>query len=177
MNDLIELARKFSMEAHDAIGQKRKYTGLPYWTHTANVAATVAAHGGTPEIISAAYLHDTLEDTKVTEAELLKAFPVEVVRYVVELTDVYSKETHPHLNRAQRKQLEAERIRYISDNAKTIKLADLYDNTESIVQHDPEFASVYLKEKAAVIKWLDAGNFTLYRKVVEQLTRELAKVN
>jgi guanosine-3',5'-bis(diphosphate) 3'-pyrophosphohydrolase len=63
----VERARIFAMAAHSAVGQTRKYTGEPYWTHTQAVADRVAQLAdATEEQIAAAHLHDTLEDTAVT---------------------------------------------------------------------------------------------------------------
>ena len=52
MQDLVDRARAFARVAHAE--QTRKYTGEPYVVHTDEVAAIVAAHGGTPEMIAAA---------------------------------------------------------------------------------------------------------------------------
>ena len=60
--NLIEKAKQFAHEAHDSIGQKRKYSGEPYWVHTDAVAEKVAAIGGTEVMVAAAHLHDVLED-------------------------------------------------------------------------------------------------------------------
>jgi len=88
---------------------------------------------------------------------------------VIELTDVFTSQAYPNLNRDKRKSLEAERISKISDNAQTVKLADLYSNTKSIVQDDPKFAITYLKEKHRMMKGLIRGNPILYAKVLKQL--------
>jgi (p)ppGpp synthase/HD superfamily hydrolase len=61
MQSIEDRARAFARAAH--AGQTRKYTGEPYVAHTDEVAAIVAAHGGTSEMIVAAHLHDVLEDT------------------------------------------------------------------------------------------------------------------
>jgi hypothetical protein len=49
-----------------------------------------------------------------------------------------------------------------SPEAQTIKLADLIDNTSSIVERDPDFARVYLYEQAELMKVLTKGNPFLY---------------
>ena len=48
--------------------------------------------------------------------------------------------------------------------AKTIKLADLIDNTKSIVEHDPRFAKVYLEEKRLLLEVLKDGDETLWQQ-------------
>jgi hypothetical protein len=42
MSDIEQRAKAFAIRAHDAIGQKRKYTGAPYWTHCGEVADNAA---------------------------------------------------------------------------------------------------------------------------------------
>jgi (p)ppGpp synthase/HD superfamily hydrolase len=117
----------------------------------------VQKRGGSPEVVAAAVLHDTLEDTDTTVEELQKRFGPTVASLVSELTDEYTKTAYPHLNRSQRKTLEAGRLAEASQSAKLIKLCDLIDNTRSIVEHDPDFATVYLREKAAVLEAMGYG--------------------
>lgn len=150
---IVALASNVAMEQHH--GQVRKYTGEPYWNHCHAVATLVARWGGTPEMIAASYLHDTIEDTDMTFARLEEIFGSVVTDLVRELTDQFTKAAYPQLNRAARKEREAGRIGEISLQAKVIKCADMMDNSASIEQHDPNFARVYLREKARVAQQLD----------------------
>lgn len=145
---LVSRASNFAMERH--AGQVRKYTGAPYWTHCLAVATQVELWGGTPEMIAAAYLHDTIEDTETSDDEIRQLFGDVVASLVVELTDEYTPGRYPDMNREARKAAEAVRIATISLEARVIKLADMADNTATIEQHDPGFARVYLREKARV---------------------------
>jgi (p)ppGpp synthase/HD superfamily hydrolase len=153
LDKILEIAAR----AHD--GQLRKYTGEHYILHPIAVAELVAERGGSPEMQAAALLHDVLEDTLVTHAELRaklhqadSSMAETVLALVVELTDVYTKESFPHLNRKERKELEAQRLARCSAEARAIKRADMEDNTSSIVDHDPSFAKTYLKEKARLLE-------------------------
>lgn len=145
----VAIAMNMSMEAHH--GQKRKYTGDPYWLHCLAVYDQVKEWGGTEAMLCAALLHDTLEDTDVSEARIYRAFGQTVLDLVLELTDEFTSEAYPAMNREARKRAEAIRISGISLEARVIKLADMADNTKSIVAHDPGFARVYLAEKARVL--------------------------
>lgn len=145
---LISVASNVAMEQHH--GQVRKYTGEPYWNHCRAVADLVESWGGTLEMIAAAWLHDTLEDTEMTVERLREIFGPVVAGYVEELTDVYTHAAYPNLNRAQRKALESVRLGRASLEARVVKLADLTDNSSTIEAHDPGFAKTYLVEKAAV---------------------------
>jgi hypothetical protein len=71
---------------------------------------------------------------------------------------------------------EAVRLSQISDDAKTIKLADLFHNTNSIVAEDEGFAKTYLKEKHRILKGLSGGNFSLHRLVKKQLKENIDKL-
>jgi (p)ppGpp synthase/HD superfamily hydrolase len=186
MNTL-EKAKIYARGAHDAVGQKRKYTGEPYWTHTEAVAATVTGllekskgQSGNFKramtMIPAALGHDLLEDAKVTTQDLVREFGLDVANLVVELTDVFTPEAYPALGRAQRKRLEAERLGRISADAATIKLADLLSNTSSIVDNDPGFAKTYIREKAEVLKHLTHGDGELYARATAQLAAAIEKL-
>lgn len=185
---LIETAQKLAHDAHDSIEQKRKYTGEPYWKHTDAVAELVQSVGGSEEMVAAAHLHDFLEDVvPQLEAERrfnqLKAFekryyslPITVRNMVNELTDEYTKKRHPDLNRKERKAKERERLAKISVEAKTIKLADLINNTSDIVTNDPNFARTYLSEKLDLLPYLAEGHPALLNRAAWQIAAGCAKL-
>ena len=146
---LVDHAADFAYNMH--MGQKRKYTGHPYWTHCAAVASQVERWGGTEEMIAAAWLHDTIEDTDTTLDQIANTFGNAVALFVIWLTDVYTPEQYPAYNRATRKHLEADRLRKAPLEVKVIKLADIANNTKDVVQNDPKFAKVYFEEKAYLL--------------------------
>lgn len=151
---------EFAMKAHD--GQVRKYDGLPYITHPIAVAELVRGAGGDPNMQAAALLHDVLEDTAVTHAQLrtflyqtcFQSDADDILNLVVELTDVYTKDAFPDLNRRDRKALEASRLYFVSRRAKNIKILDIQHNSDSILKHDPKFAKVFLAEKDVLMQKL-----------------------
>lgn len=152
-------ARVFARAAHGAIGQTRKYTGEPYFKHPEAVALMVAMRGLGEKAVAAAYLHDVVEDTGITLDVIVEEFGAEVGELVLWLTEPkYPK----GLNRAARKAAEVERWKEAPAVAKSIKLADLTDNTPSIVLHDPGFGRVYVKEKRALLEALKGGNPMLW---------------
>jgi (p)ppGpp synthase/HD superfamily hydrolase len=164
--DMVEKARVFATAAHAAVGQVRKYTGEPYIVHPFEVAMTVKQIGGTPEMVAAAFLHDTVEDTGVTMETIEREFGPEVAEIVFFLTDVSRPE---HGNRAARKAIDRAHIAKADARAQTIKLADLISNCSSIVKYDPEFAKVYLEEKRLLLEVLTKGDKILLdraRKIV-----------
>lgn len=167
----MELSRKTELlfewvkEQHG--DQVRKYTGEPYWQHLLNVADTVSTANNSVWTICVALCHDLIEDTDCS-MDMLKAKLKELgfsrlgIRFicsgVYRLTDYFTKERFPELNRSERKVLEARRLSGIEYFYQTIKYADLIDNTSSIVSHDPKFAEVYLAEKRFILSGMRAGN-------------------
>ena len=142
--DLAFRAMQFAAEKHAT--QVRKYTGVPYVTHLAEVAGIVAAVDAWPEAIAVAWLHDVMEDQEVSRGELNREFGSTVAYGVEALSDMEQG------TRAERKAMSRARLAAAGDWIQTIKCADLISNTSSIVMHDPEFAVIYLEEKRALLE-------------------------
>lgn len=158
MTGMVHDAVAFAARAHSAVRQVRKYTGEPYIVHPIDVMMTVAEAVQYDEhMLAAAVLHDVVEDTPVQLWEVEANFGVRVSTLVHELTE-------PELegNRATRKELERQRLAAISPAAQTIKLADLISNSKTIVSLDPDFAKVYLREKAAILRAMTKGDQGLW---------------
>ncbi|MDT0644793.1 HD domain-containing protein [Zunongwangia sp. F363] len=154
-----EEALEYARRAHG--DQQRKYTKEAYIEHPKRVAEIVRTVPHSSEMICAAYLHDVVEDTPVSIQDIQRKFGRKIAGLVEELTDVFTKEKYPHLNRKKRKQREVERQAKISVEAKTIKLADVIDNTHDILENDPGFARRYVPEMIALTEALQGGNFQL----------------
>lgn len=114
--DLIEKAAEVACDAHR--GQTDKL-GLPYWRHPYRVALT--CYAASPEVVAVAWLHDVLEDTKVTEEELREQFPASVVDAVVALTRKPHEPTEDYLTRITH-----------NDLAPLVKVADMLDNVKRL---------------------------------------------
>ncbi|MBY4641729.1 HD domain-containing protein [Gluconacetobacter entanii] len=159
--DLTSRAAAFAAVAHGKINQRRKYTDEPYIVHPWRVARTVRQAGARDEVVAAAWLHDVVEDTPVTLVEIEAEFGPDVAALVEMVTDVSRPEDG---NRKARKALDRAHLARASAEGQTIKLADLIDNTETIVEHAPGFARVYLPEKRELLRVLTAGDATLHRR-------------
>lgn len=154
--DVVRKAQVYAMAAHASVKQVRKYTGEPYIVHPAEVASIVASvPGSTPDMVAAAWLHDVVEDTGCTFTDVHMAFGIDIATMVNWLTDVSRPEDG---NRATRKAIDREHTAQAPAEAQTIKLADLISNSRSIMQHDPEFARVYLEEKRLLLEVLTKGD-------------------
>jgi (p)ppGpp synthase/HD superfamily hydrolase len=164
---LVDDARAFATRHHEAIDQRRKYTNEPYIHHPEAVAALVATVPHTAAQIAAAWCHDTVEDTKATLDDVRRELGDEVAVLVEMLTDVSRPEDG---NRAARKAIDLAHMAKASPAAKTVKLADLIDNSRTIVTHAPDFARVYIEEKARLLEVLREGDATLHGKASQIVT-------
>lgn len=168
MQSLEERARRFATEIHAAAGQRRKYTDEPYIVHPAAVVELVRSVTDDENMLAAAWLHDTVEDTRATLEDIAQQFGDEVAGLVGMLTD---KKQPQAKNRAARKIAHFRHTADASPAAQTIKLADIIDNTRAIVQYDPHFARIYLVEKQVQITLLREGSAELWRQaqvIIEQ---------
>lgn len=175
MTDLVSRAHAFARDAHAAVGQMRKYTtDVPYIVHPEAVAEIVRSVPHTEAMLAAAYLHDTVEDTEVTIQQITEAFGPEVADLVGWLTDISLPQDG---NRAIRKEIDRQHTAQAPAAAKTIKLADLLDNTQSIVANGKGFAHIYLREKALLLEVLTEGDPTLLARAQASLAASLALLN
>lgn len=172
---LVQQARAFAYGAHAAVGQTRAYTNEPYADHCGRVVEILAEHNPatTPVMAAAAWLHDTVEDTAVTLDLLNHEFGPDITRLVEQLTDVARPEDG---NRARRMTINRDHTAGACRAAQDIKLADLIDNSASIVAHDPAFAQVYLAEKHALLAVLGRGDSALQQRANTVLQQGIAQI-
>ena len=158
MTDIVEKARVFATAAHAAVSQLRKYTHEPYIVHPTEVVSIVRTVPHTPAMLSAAWLHDVVEDTGVPIETIRTEFGEEVAELVGWLTDVSRPEQG---NRSVRKAIDRAHTAMAPAAAQTVKLADLISNSRSIMAHDPKFAVTYLAEKLQLLMVMTRGDATL----------------
>ena len=137
----------FAMKAHD--GQKRKYTGEDYIVHPMAVSRMVSLYGGSLVQQAGALLHDVVEDTPHTLAEIDTLFGSEVATLVEWLTDTSKPEDG---NRAIRKAIDRKRLAEAPAEAQFVKLADLIDNSKTIFVFDKSFTPMFKAEMALLMK-------------------------
>jgi (p)ppGpp synthase/HD superfamily hydrolase len=161
---LYERARLFATAAHGAIGQKRRYSGEDYIVHPLAVAELVRSISHTEAMLAAALLHDVVEDTHIPLKEILREFGAEVNELVFWLTDM--PETG---DRRERKAKSCARWKDAPSAAKSIKAADLIDNSKGIFACDPPFAVVFAREVEALLGILEGADEKLLRIAKRQL--------
>ncbi len=120
--------------AHKHRDQRRKdASASPYINHPIALANVLMNEAGVtdPNVICAALLHDTVEDTETTPEELERQFGRTIRNVVLEVTDDKS------LPKAERKRLQVLKARALSRRAKLVKLADKICNLRDIADNPP----------------------------------------
>jgi len=182
MDQVLEQVKSFAAKAHE--GQTRKYANEAYIQHPVRVMETCRQYTDDIALLSAALLHDVLEDTEVSPwalEEFLRSVMDEAAALrthglVVELTDVYTKAAYPKWNRRKRRAKEQERIALTSPDSQTVKYADIIDNGGAIVTEDPDFAWTYLHECRALLKVIGKGEPELYLKAVARTEEDIQRL-
>jgi len=173
--DVLLLAAAFAAEKHR--DQRRKDTAhTPYINHPVAVAEMLARHGcsNDVELLAAALLHDTVEDTDTSLAEIERLFGPAVSGIVAEVTDDKT------LEKARRKELQVETAPHKSNRAKQLKIADKICNIRDIDADSPEGWSVtrkmeYLRWAERVVEGCRGVNAALDRSFDEQLSQALRR--
>ena len=133
-SDLKLLLKALAFAAHKHKDQRRKdVDSSPYINHPISLASILCTEGHVTDIdvICAALLHDTVEDTDTTAAELEEEFGPAIRDIVMDVTD------DKRLEKAERKRLQIEHAAHISDQAKLVKLADKISNLRDVVENPP----------------------------------------
>jgi len=148
-SSLVLKAAKFAALKHR--DQRRKdVESSPYIIHPISVALVIADIGGIeePEILAAALLHDTLEDTDTSVSELDEIFGGTVRQYVEEVTDDKS------LPKEERKQKQIEHAATLSKGATLIKLGDKISNVSDVTHSPP--AGWDTERRKQYLDWAEA---------------------
>ena len=148
--DTAAILRALHFAADRHRDQRRKgEEASPYINHPIEVAELLARVGGVTDRVTlqAAILHDTIEDTQTTRAELGALFGPEVLSVVEEVTDDRS------LPKAERKRLQVQRAPSLSERARLIKLADKISNVRAIIDTPP--AGWSLERRMEYLDWTE----------------------
>jgi len=173
VKEILEKIAVFADEAHG--DQVRKYADERYIQHPLRVMKACHDRGYSLPVLAAAILHDVLEDTDKSREEI-KEFLLTVMEetdtdhtlaLVIELTDVYTKDNYPRLNRRKRKAKEINRLGMVSAEAQTIKYAG----------NDTDFGPVFLKECEALLNKMQNGDPVLHDAAKAVIKKEMEELN
>jgi guanosine-3',5'-bis(diphosphate) 3'-pyrophosphohydrolase len=134
LNECSLLLRAASFAADRHRDQRRKGTEeMPYVNHPFAVARVLCDEGGVTdaEVLAAALLHDTVEDTATTLDDLSRAFGQRIARIVSEVTD------DKRLTKMERKRLQVDHASQVSPEAQQLKIADKLCNLRDVLASPP----------------------------------------
>lgn len=136
--------RALAFSAHKHRDQRRKDANAsPYINHPIALARLLSIEGGVTDVqvLCAALLHDTIEDTETSPEELAEHFGEAIRNIVMELTDDKS------LPKEERKRLQVEHAAHASHSAKLVKLADKICNLGDVADNPPPDWSLQRKQE------------------------------
>lgn len=149
-------AIRLAVEAHQH--QSRKDGRTPYIVHPVSVMRRLSSDIGMedPEMLCAAVLHDVIEDSNVTRAELEKRFGARVAGWVQELT-VPADLHGPSVPDVRKTEVLVRDIGRMSWEAVLIKLCDRWDNLRDMANAlwPAEKRTSYLRQTAEILQALD----------------------
>jgi guanosine-3',5'-bis(diphosphate) 3'-pyrophosphohydrolase len=149
MSDINKLLKAILYSAKQHREQRRKdICETPYINHPIEVCSFLSDAGVTDiDLLSAAILHDTVEDTEATEQDILENFGESICKIVMEVTDDKS------LPKQERKRLQVEHAPKKSDAAKQLKLADKTCNVRDLDHESP--GGWKLERKLEYLDWAE----------------------
>ncbi|MEL7367925.1 MAG: HD domain-containing protein [Myxococcota bacterium] len=162
----LEVARR----AHAGQTQKRKsekdgLDHIPYFNHCLQVARMTLDLGGDAEMVQASLLHDVVEDTPVTMAELQKSFTDRVLEMVGDVTRGNDESRADYLDRVTK----------LGPASSSLKALDrLHNLVRSFSTRDPEYLSRYLEETKRIYRpKMQSADLSPLRPLFEKLISEM----
>ena len=128
----VDKAIKFAVDAH--ANTERRGKGFPYVIHVLEAMEIVASMSNDPELLAAAALHDTVEDTGVTVEEIKSGFGEKVANLVKAESDVIDSSVSETESWRSRKQAAIDRLSSASLEAKMVALGDKLSNMRAIAR-------------------------------------------
>ena len=129
---LVDKAIKFAVDAHS--NTERRGKGFPYVVHVLEAMEIVATITNDPELLAAAALHDTVEDTEVTVGQVRAEFGDRIAKLVdAETTEMIAGQTESESWRARRMS-SLSRLAAASRDAKIVAMGDKLSNMRAIAQ-------------------------------------------
>lgn len=129
---LLDKAIMFAVRAHS--GTERRGKGFPYIVHPLEAVEIVATITPDQELLAAAALHDTVEDTDVTVEQLRAEFGDRVASIVADESDRFTPGVSEEDSWHERKQAAIDRLARASREAKIVALGDKLSNMRAIAR-------------------------------------------
>ena len=181
MNHTPQIKKAIQFAARKHHGHMRMETEpLPYVTHLFSVALLVAEDGADDDVVAAALLHDTIEDTGTTREEIAENFNERVATLVESVSEM--REEGKIIDWKERKTKYLVNLEKASNDAVLISLADKIDNIESKLEsferEGKEFLDRWLQPNEEYF-WYHSEvlRIALARLPEHPLTKRLAEVH
>lgn len=129
---LLDRAIVFAVRAH--AGTERRGKGFPYIVHPLEAVEIVATMTADQELLAAAALHDTIEDTDVTVEQLRAEFGDRIAALVASESDIVVEGASEEQSWHARKQATIDRLARASHDAKIVALGDKLSNMRAIAR-------------------------------------------
>jgi guanosine-3',5'-bis(diphosphate) 3'-pyrophosphohydrolase len=158
----------FAMKKHE---HQTRSDGSPFITHPLKVAESLREIAGCQDvdILSAALLHDTIEDTKTSYDEIAVLFGDRVAAWVAELT------VDKRLPKGARSRQMLESAKKKSWESRLIKLADRYDNLSDMEGWSRDKAKQYAESTRELLKVHEGTNSIFEGMIAEKIEELTAK--
>ncbi|MBQ6199754.1 MAG: bifunctional (p)ppGpp synthetase/guanosine-3',5'-bis(diphosphate) 3'-pyrophosphohydrolase [Bacteroidales bacterium] len=130
--ELLDRAIIFAVRAHS--GTERRGKGFPYIVHPMEAVEIVATMTSDQELLAAAALHDTVEDTDVTVEQIRAEFGDRIAALVASESDTFEEGVSEEDSWHSRKRAAIERLSKASHDAKIVALGDKLSNMRAIAR-------------------------------------------
>ena len=150
--DLLDRAIVFAVRAHH--DTERRGKGFPYIVHPMEAMEIVATITSDQELLAAAALHDTIEDTDVTVEDIRREFGDRVAQLVHAESDRFTEGVSEEDSWHDRKQAAIDRLSNASHDAKIVAMGDKLSNMRAIwrdyqTKGDELWNIFHVKDKAS----------------------------
>jgi myo-inositol-1(or 4)-monophosphatase len=130
--DLLDRAIMFAVRAH--AGTERRGKGFPYIVHPMEAMEIVATLTSDQELLAAAALHDTVEDTDITVEQIRAEFGDRIASLVASESDTFEQGVSEEDSWHARKQAAIDRLSSAPHDAKIVALGDKLSNMRAIAR-------------------------------------------
>ena len=149
--DLLDRAIIFAVRAHH--NTERRGKGFPYIVHPMEAVEIVASITPDQELLAAAALHDTIEDTDVTVEDIRREFGDRIAELVHAESDQFTEGVSEEDSWHDRKQAAIDRLAAASHDAKIVAMGDKLSNMRAIwrdyqIKGDELWSIFHAKDKA-----------------------------
>ena len=150
--DLLDRAIIFAVKAHH--NTERRGKGFPYIVHPMEAVEIVATITPDQELLAAAALHDTIEDTDITVEQIRTLFGNRIAELVHAESDQFTEGVSEEDSWHDRKQAAIDRLTHASHDAKIVAMGDKLSNMRAIardyaVKGDELWNIFHVKDKAS----------------------------